>query len=208
VASNPAIPPAIDIHSIKGFLSPAEGDALLDCAAKLPGDAPALEIGSYCGKSTVYLGLGCQSSGRALFALDHHRGSEEHQPGELFHDPELVDSSGTFSTLDSFRATIQAASLDDTVIPVLTSSAQFAAAWSGELSLVFIDGGHSLDAALLDYRNWSRHIGRGGRLAIHDVYPRSEEGGQAPIAVYRLAVASGLFKTIASVDSLRILERC
>lgn len=179
----------------------------MHCAAQLPGSAPALEIGSYCGKSTVYLGTGCQASGRSLLAVDHHRGSEEHQPGELFHDPELVDSEGQFSTLDSFQATIRAAGLEETVIAVLSSSAQFAAAWSGELSMVFVDGGHSLDAALLDYRCWAPAICRGGRLAIHDVYLCSEEGGQAPITVYRLALASGLFKEVTAVDSLRILER-
>jgi predicted O-methyltransferase YrrM len=207
VSANSTLSLPIDIHRVKGFLSPDEGETLMHCAAELAGSAPVLEVGSYCGKSTVYLGMGCRASGRALLAVDHHRGSEEHQPGELFHDSDLVDSRGQFSTLDSFRATIRAAGLEETVIPVLSSSAQFAAAWSGELGMVFIDGGHSLDAALLDYRCWAPAICRGGLLAIHDVYPRSEEGGQAPITVYRLALASGLFKELTAVDSLRILER-
>lgn len=197
----------IDIDSVKGFLSHAEGAALYHCAASLCGPSAALEIGSYCGKSTVYLGLGCKASQRALFAVDHHRGSEEHQPGEMFHDAELTDATGAFSTLETFRATIHSAGLEDTVIPVLSSSAQFARAWQGALGLVFIDGGHSLDAALLDYRGWVGSIQSGGYLAMHDVYPKSEAGGQAPITIYRLALASGLFREAASVDSLRILER-
>ncbi|WOJ97370.1 class I SAM-dependent methyltransferase [Congregibacter brevis] len=197
----------IDIDSVKGFLSHAEGEALFRCASTLAQGAVAVEIGSYCGKSSVYLGLGCKATGSTLFAVDHHRGSEEHQPGEMFHDPQLVDDTGAFSTLASFRKTIRAADLDDSVIPVLSSSAQFARAWQGELGLVFIDGGHSLDAALLDYRSWAGSIAQKGLLAIHDVYPGSEAGGQAPITVYRLAMASGLFKEIMSVDSLRVLER-
>lgn len=197
----------IDIDAVKGFLSHAEGEALFHCASELKSAATAVEIGSYCGKSTVYLGLGCKAAGSALFAVDHHRGSEEHQPGEMFHDPQLLDETGGFSTLASFRRTISAAKLDDTVIPVLSSSAQFARAWHGPVGLVFIDGGHSLDAALLDYRSWAGFIASKGRLAIHDVYPASEAGGQAPITVYRLALASGLFREIAAVDSLRILER-
>lgn len=197
----------IDIDAVKGFLSHAEGEALFRCASELQSAATAVEIGSYCGKSTVYLGLGCKAAGCTLFAVDHHRGSEEHQPGEMFHDPQLLDDTGAFSTLTSFRRTMSAAKLDDTVIPILSSSAQFARAWQGSVGLVFIDGGHSLDAALLDYRSWAGFIEPKGRLAIHDVYPASEAGGQAPITVYRLALASGLFREIASVDSLRILER-
>ncbi|EAQ97519.1 class I SAM-dependent methyltransferase [Congregibacter litoralis] len=197
----------IDINSVKGFLSPAEGNTLFECAREMPRGSVALEIGSYCGKSTVYLGLGCKKAQSTLFAVDHHRGSEEHQAGELFHDPELVDETGAFSTLANFRSTIRSAGLDDTVIPVLSSSAQFARVWQGSLSLVFIDGGHSLDAALLDYRSWVGFIPGNGRLAIHDVYPDSETGGQAPITIYRLALASGLFREVAAVDSLRVLER-
>lgn len=197
----------IDIASVKGFLSQAEGEALYRCASELPEGSVALEIGSYCGKSTVYLGLGCQATNSTLFAVDHHRGSEEHQPGEMFHDPELVDETGAFSTLATFRRTIKSAKLDDTVIPILCTSAHFAGVWQGPLSLVFIDGGHSLDTALSDYRSWAGFIAPRGRLAIHDVYPGSEAGGQAPITIYRLALASGLFREIVSVDSLRILER-
>lgn len=197
----------IDIASVKGFLSKDEGEALYQCASALPHSSVALEIGSYCGKSTVYLGLGCQRTNSTLFAVDHHRGSEEHQPGEMFHDPELVDDSGAFSTLSAFRRTIKSAQLDDTVIPILSTSKQFANVWQGPLNLVFIDGGHSLDTALLDYRSWVGFIAPRGYLAIHDVYPGSEAGGQAPITLYRLALASGLFKETVSVDSLRILER-
>lgn len=197
----------LDIESIKGFLSPAEGDLLHRSAAALKSKAPVVEIGSYCGKSTVYLGVGCREAGVTLLAVDHHRGSEEHQAGEFFHDPELVNATGEFSTLESFRATLTTAGLNDTVIPVLASSSQFAATWQSPISMVFIDGGHSLEAALEDYRAWAGKLERGGLLAIHDVYPAPESGGQAPITVYRLAKASGLFQNYAEADSLRVLFR-
>lgn len=155
----------------------------------------------------MFLGLGCRTSGRALLALDHHRGSEEHQPGELFHDPVLVDDDGRFSTLSEFRKTLERAGLEDVVIPVLASSTQFSQAWTGSLSLLFIDGGHSLDTALADYRAWAGQLRAGGLLAIHDVYPAPEAGGQAPITVWRLALASGLFEELDAVESLRVLRR-
>ena len=204
---NVAIELPIDINSVKGFLSADEGEALYRCASGMESGLPAVEIDSYCGKSTVYLGLGCREAGSSLFAVDHHRGSEEHQPGEFFHDPELVDGRGNFSTLETFRNTIADAGLEDSVIPILASSAQFAASWTGPIGMVFIDGGHSLDAALTDYRAWAGHLPTGGILAIHDVYPNSEDGGQAPITVFRMARDSGLFAVRESVDSLRVLER-
>ena len=197
----------IDIDAVKGFLSRAEGEALYRHAAALSGSAAAVEIGSYCGKSTLYLGLGCRASQRALLAIDHHRGSEEHQPGEAFHDAELSDEQGRFSTLSAFRDTLRRAALEDVVLPVLADSAQVARAWPGPISLVFIDGGHSLDAALADYRGWAARIQPGGILAIHDVYPAPEAGGQAPLAIQRLALASGLFQNLEAVDSLRVLRR-
>ena len=197
----------LDINQVKGFLSEDEGEMLYRIAAEHSAPYPAVEIGSFCGKSTVYLGLGCAKAGRGLFAVDHHRGSEEHQPGELFHDEELLDSQGRFSTLESFRNTLANAGLEDVVVPVLSSSAQFSAMWQGAISIVFIDGGHSMDAALSDYRCWAGHICAGGYLAIHDVYPNSEDGGQAPISVYRMALASGLFSLCAEVHSLRVLQK-
>lgn len=197
----------LDINQVKGFLSQDEGEMLYRIAADHPSVYPAVEIGSFCGKSTVYLGLGCGEAGRGLFAVDHHRGSEEHQPGEFFHDTELVDSEGRFNTLDTFRKTLDRAGLEQVVVPVLSTSAQFSALWQGAISMVFIDGGHSMDAALTDYRSWVGHICRGGFLAIHDVYPNSEDGGQAPISVYRMALASGLFCLHAEVDSLRVLKK-
>jgi predicted O-methyltransferase YrrM len=205
--SEPPLELPLDINLVKGFLSAAEGELLYRCARDLPSRAPAVEIGSYCGRSTVYLGLGCRAAGRPLLAVDHHRGSEEHQPGELFHDPQLTDSEGAFDTLRAFRRTLGLAQLEDTVIPVLASSGHFACAWSGVLSLLFIDGGHSLASALADYRGWAGQLERGGLLAIHDVYEKPEAGGQAPRAVYRMALASGLFAEHDGAGSLRVLRR-
>ncbi len=197
-----------DIDRIKGFLADDEADALYRAAREAGALGPVLEIGSYCGKSTIYLGLACADIGATVFALDHHRGSEEHQPGEYFHDPELFDAGeGLFDSFREFRRNIRAAGLDDTVVPVVSSSAAASRHWRTPLGMVFIDGGHSLDAALTDYRCWSGHILRGGILARHDLYPDPAEGGQAPMAVYRMACRSGLFEPIERVNSLGLLRR-
>jgi predicted O-methyltransferase YrrM len=197
-----------DIDQIKGFLAEDEAQALYQHAREASVMGPVLEIGSYCGKSTIYLGLACRHNNATVFALDHHRGSEEHQRGEFFHDPELFDSGeGVMDSFREFRRNIHSAGLDDIVVPVVAGSEAAARQWQTPLAMVFIDGGHSLDAALTDYRCWTPHLIRGGVLAIHDLFADAHEGGQAPYAVYRMALASGLFADLGQVNSLGLLRR-
>lgn len=196
------------ITSIKGFLEDDEALALYQYAHDAAAVGPVLEIGSYCGKSTIYLGLACREHGGTVFALDHHRGSEEHQQGEFFHDPELYDAgAGKMDTFREFRRNISLAGLDDVVVPVVADSETAARHWGTALGMVFIDGGHSLEAALSDYRCWMPHLKRGGILAIHDVYPKAHTGGQAPYAVFKMARDSGLFEVLERVNSLAVLRR-
>ncbi len=197
-----------DIDAIKGFLAADEAQALYDQALAVSARGPVLEIGSYCGKSSIYLGLACRANNSTLFALDHHRGSEEHQAGEFFHDPDLFDSGeGLMDTFKEFRRNIREAKLSDVVVPVVAGSEAASRNWQTPLAMVFIDGGHSLAAALTDYRCWTRHLLAGGVLAIHDIFEDAHEGGQAPHAIYRMARASGLFEDIGRVNSLGLLRR-
>lgn len=198
----------IDIDSVKGFLDRVEGDVLYQHALAAAQQGPILEIGSYCGKSTVYLGAACKASDSILFALDHHRGSEEHQVGEEYHDPDLYDSK--FKKMDSFpqfRNTLARADLEDVVVPIVAPSIVAARFWSTPLAMLFIDGGHSMEAALNDYRSWAGHVMRGGLLAIHDVFPNPEDGGRPPHEIWKLAQASGLFEALPLVKSLGVLKR-
>jgi predicted O-methyltransferase YrrM len=197
-----------DIDQIKGFLAEDEAQALYQHALQASEKGPVLEIGSYCGKSTIYLGLACRGNHSTVFALDHHRGSEEHQRGEFFHDPDLYDAGEeVVDTFREFRRNIGRAGLDETVVPVVAGSEAAARHWQTPLAMVFIDGGHSLEAALTDYRCWMPHLMRGGILAIHDLFDDAHAGGQAPYAVYRMALASGLFENLGQVNSLGLLLR-
>ncbi len=198
----------VDIDAVKGFLAVEEGEALFSSALDASKLGPCLEIGSYCGKSTVYLGTACRQAGVTLFAVDHHRGSEEHQLGEAYHDPELYDqSAGLMDSFREFRATMRLAKLEDTVVPIVASSIAAARDWKTPLAFVFIDGGHSLEAAQNDYNSWAPHIVPGGILAIHDLFPDPVEGGQAPITIYRQAIESGLFEVLPVVRTLGFLRR-
>jgi predicted O-methyltransferase YrrM len=197
-----------DIDAIKGFLAEDEAEALYCHAREASALGPVLEIGSYCGKSTIYLGLACRDTGSTVFALDHHRGSEEHQQGEFFHDPALFDAGeGLVDTFGEFRRNIRKAALDEVVVPIVSGSEAAARHWHTPLGMVFIDGGHSLDAALTDYRCWAPLLLRDGILAIHDIFEDAHAGGQAPYAVYRMARASGLFEDLGTVRSLALLRR-
>ncbi len=210
VATMPVSLP-IDIALVKGFLADDEADALYRHGREQAPRGALLEVGSYCGKSTLYLAQACQDAAAdsaVVYAVDHHIGSEEHQLGEMFHDPELYNAKEEhFDTFAEFRRNIRRAGFEELVVPLVAPSEVCARHWQTPLAMVFIDGGHSLTAALSDYRCWAAHIQRGGILAIHDLFPNPEEGGQAPIAVYRLALASGLFEPVERVNSLGILRR-
>jgi len=198
----------IDIASIKGFLSEKEGERLRDLARQASKLGPCLEIGSYCGKSAAYIGSGCKESGGVLFSIDHHRGSEEQQPGEEYFDPELFDERyGRVDTFRFFRETIEKMDLEDTVIPIVSVSSVVARFWNTPLGMVFIDGGHSYETVFTDYNCWAHHVIPGGFLAIHDIFPDPSKGGQAPYEIYKLALASGLFMELPIVETLGVLSR-
>jgi predicted O-methyltransferase YrrM len=203
------MPPDLNlIRRIKGFLEDAEGEHLYRLARAAAALGPCLEIGSYCGKSTVWIGTACREAGQVLFAVDHHRGSEEQQPGEEYFDPALVDpSAGRIDTFRQLRATLAAAGLEDTVVPIVCRSELAARAWKTPLSLVFIDGGHALETVAADCRVWSAHLLPAGLLVFHDIFPDPAQGGQAPYQVYREALAGGRFTEHSFIRSLGVLQR-
>lgn len=196
-----------------GFMPVAEGLALREAAESYAAAGPVLEVGSYYGKSAIYLAAGVRAAAargvrQQVVTVDHHRGSEEHQAGWEYHDPSLVDpATGLLDTLPRLRATLAAAGVEEEVIAVVGRSEDVARLWGTPLGLAFIDGGHTDAAAQRDYESWAPWIATGGALAIHDVFPDPADGGQAPFRVYRRALASGAFTEVRAEGSLRILER-
>ena len=196
------------IDKIKGFLDERESDYLYQLALKASKKGPCLEIGSYCGKSAVYIGGACKENNAVLFSLDHHRGSEEQQPGQEYFDPDLLnEQTGLIDTLPLLRHTLAVFALEDTVIPIVGRSETIGRAWQTPLSLIFIDGSHAYESVLKDYQIWSKHLMPGGYLVFHDIFPDPEKGGQAPYRVYQLAVASRQYEELPLFVSLGILKR-
>ncbi len=195
-------------NTIKGFLDDEEGDALHHYAGGIAKVGPALEVGSYCGKSTVYIGEACRRSGNTLYALDHHRGSEEHQLGEAYHDPDLFDQNEQMvDSFPLFRRTLRLAELEETVVPVVAKSEVVARHWATPLGFVFIDGGHSPENALKDCLLWSANVAVGGVFAVHDLFEHPHEGGQGPYLAFQKILESGHFEKIDQVKSLGFLRK-
>ncbi len=226
--------------TIKGFMDNAEAVKLYETALEAAEIGPCLEIGSFCGKSAYFIGMACKKQGSILFSVDHHRGSEEHQPGEEYFDPDLAESvlSGMFcpesrplnsclsvlkkaaldlddsipyplriNTFNIFRETIEAAGLEDVVVPVVAKSIVAGRMWATPVSMVFIDGGHSFEAAENDYITWTPHIMDNGFLVIHDIFTDENKGGQAPRYIYEKALDSGVFNNIGITGTLGILKK-
>ena len=195
-------------EAARGFMPVDEGLALYDAAFEAPTDGPWLEVGSYCGKSSLYFGFAAARRGTVLFAVDHHRGSEENQAGWEHHEPDLVDPEiGKMDTLPIFRRTVHDAGLEGTVIAIVGDSPTIARNWNTPLSLLFIDGGHGHEPAHADYDNWVPHIAIGGLLLIHDVFPNPADGGRPPFEIWTRAIESGMFDEIGHTGSLRTLRR-
>jgi predicted O-methyltransferase YrrM len=170
---------------VTGFMPADEGRALHDAALNYLDHGVAVEIGTYCGKSTVLLGAAAHARDSVLYTIDHHHGSEEHQAGWEYHDTSLVDS----------------------VVAVVGKSTVVARGWRAPLQLLFIDGGHSEAAAHRDFDGWAKWVSAAGALIIHDVFPDPRDGGQAPYQIYCRAVESGAFVERSVLGSMRVLER-
>jgi predicted O-methyltransferase YrrM len=195
-------------RATRGFMPDDEGLALHRLARDRLPLGPVLEIGSYCGKSAVYLGAAAREVGGLVLTVDHHHGSEENQAGWEHHDPSLVDpATGRIDTLPFLRRTIGSAGLEDVVVAIVGESATVAAHWRTPLSLLFIDGGHGEEPAHSDYDGWARWVLTGGLLALHDVFPDPADGGRPPYDVYLRALGSGSFEEVEAVGSLRVLRR-
>lgn len=194
--------------NVKGFLDEAEAKRLYMLALEASKLAPCLEIGSYCGKSAIFLGTACKENHAVLFSIDHHTGSEEQQPGQEYFDPDLLDrETGKIDTLRLFRKTIDDFDLGDAVVPVIGRSEVIGRFWNTQLGLIFIDGSHAYEAVLNDYQIWAKHVLPGGYLVFHDIFPDPDQGGQAPYLVYQKAIESSLYDVEPLFKSLGVLRK-
>ncbi|MCS6852737.1 MAG: glycosyltransferase [Gemmataceae bacterium] len=155
------------LHQVDGFLHPAEGYALYWLARHWPGQGRTVEIGSFKGRSTGWLATGCKEGGRdKVAAIDHFRGSPEHQPGGSHAD---ADIAAVGSTLPAFQRHLAQLGLTDWVTVHVGTSAAIGAQWREPIRLLFLDGDHSYEATAQDFLIWSRWVVPHGLVLFHDV---------------------------------------
>ena len=193
---------------VKGFLSDKEAKKLQELFLNVHHLGSVLEIGTYCGKSTLNFALIAKKIGGLIYTVDHHTGSEEHQLGEEYHDEDLYDKRlRKFNTLPEFLKNLRSSNLDNFIIPIISKSSDASKTFSELISLLFIDGGHSLEAALSDYNSWKDKICSGGLLVIHDVFPNPKDGGRPPFEIYSKAQKSKQFEDLGIYETLGILKK-
>jgi predicted O-methyltransferase YrrM len=196
------------VIDVKGFLSDKEAKKLQELFLNVHHLGSVLEIGTYCGKSTLNFALIAKKIGGLIYTVDHHTGSEEHQLGEEYHDEDLYDKRlKKFNTLPEFLKNLRSSNLGKYIIPILNKSSEASKTFSELISLLFIDGGHSLEAALSDYNSWKNKISSGGLLVIHDVFPNPNDGGRPPFEIYCKARKSKQFEDLGIYETLGILKK-
>jgi len=194
--------------SIRGFMDEDEAKRLYSISLMAAENGPILEIGSYCGKSAYIIGSACKEKKSILYSIDHHKGSEEQQPGEEYFDPDLFDKQlSRINTFPFFQETITRTSLENTVVPIVAPSNIAGKMWKTPISMLFIDGGHSFEAVHEDFLTWTSHIKPSGFLVIHDIFKDPKKGGQAPWQVYEIACKSGDYEELEMTKTLGVLKR-
>ena len=193
--------------SIKGFLDLNGGIALYEEVKRVSENNFCVEIGSYCGKSTCFIGQACKENKSKLITIDHHKGSEEQQLGELYFDAEVYDKKlGRVNTLPLLEKNLAKFDLEDVVKPLVMDSISASKIVENNADLIFIDGSHTFESAESDYELWKNKIKKGGTLAIHDVYDSEDEGGQAPNKIFKQSLNEG-FNFMKRVKSLVLLQK-
>lgn len=196
------------MSDVKGFLSDKEAEKLQELFLKVHHLGNILEIGTYCGKSALNFAAVANRNNKLVFTVDHHTGSEEHQLGEEYHDEKLLDERlNKFNTLPEFLSNLISSKVGGCIIPIIAESEKASKIFYEEISLLFIDGGHSIETAINDYESWKNKICSGGLLVIHDVFPNPQDGGRPPFEIYSLAKESAEFKDLGIYETLGILKK-
>jgi len=146
------------VGKVGGYLTDKEGELLYSLAKNCKGKGVIVEIGSYKGKSTIWLSRGSKAGNKIkVYAIDPHRGS-----------PELREKiQGKIWSYEEFKNNIEKAKVSDIIIPIITTSEEAAKYFEEPVELIFIDGNHSYDHIRLDFKLWFPKVVDCGFMAFH-----------------------------------------
>jgi len=191
-----ALPVLRQIREVEGWLLDDEADLLLAACtratAELPG-AAVVEVGSYCGRSTIVLASAVADSrnGAVVFAIDPHEGEVGAADQRIWSVP---------PTLERFNANIEQAGLRDHVVTIQQRS--FEVVWQEPIALLLIDGLHDRGNVERDFRHFEPWLDPAGYVAFHDYsgwYP-------GVVAFVDQLVASENYERVDQAESLALLR--
>jgi len=148
------------VSKIDGWLSFEEGKFLYETAKGISGKGVIVEIGSWKGKSTVWLAKGSQAGKKVkVYAVDPHTGADEQK----------IQYGNEIWTFEEFKGNIKKAGIENLVVPIVKTSEEAALGWDGEpIELLWIDGAHDYEFVKKDFDLWSKYIVEEGIIAFHD----------------------------------------
>lgn len=181
------------VDKVEGFLNVKDGKSLYNLAKNCTGKGVIVEIGSWKGKSTIWLAKGSKRGNNVkIYAIDPHTGSSEHK-----------ERYGEVWTFDEFKENIKNANVDDIVIPIVKTSAEAAKNFDDPVELIFIDGAHEYDLVKLDFDLWLPKVADGGIMAFHDT-----KGHRGPAKlVEKFVYKSENFRAIRLADSITFAKK-
>ncbi|WKZ17917.1 MAG: class I SAM-dependent methyltransferase [Candidatus Jettenia sp. CY-1] len=190
----------MEIHEIKkivdnvdGWLTDKEGELLYTLAKNCTSENVIVEIGSWKGKSTIWLGMGSKRGNKLkIYAIDPHKG-HKHRPDKI-------------ETFEEFQRNIKKAKIDDIITPIVKTSEEAAKNFDEPITLIFIDGNHEYDHVKLDVELWFPKVTEGGILAFHDTASGNRWTGPKKV-VKELVYKSKKLRNVRFVNSITIVEK-
>jgi hypothetical protein len=187
------------MRRVEGWLDDAEADLMITAtvkAASLPLDEIAIvEVGSYCGKSTVVLGMAVKQAGlrgAGVYAIDPHDGKVTGLDQSILQfEP----------TAEKFFHNLRAAGVADVVTPLVACANQVN--WSKPIAFLFIDGFHDYENVSADFNHFAAWLPPGGLVGFHDCadyFPGVKR-------FVNELMSQGDFKLFDQAKSLVILEK-
>lgn len=142
------------LFAIPTHMSTGERIGLLQAAITLPPGAGIVEIGSYLGASTAFLGYAASTKGGTVHAIDTWQ-NESMSDGGRDTFAEFAANTEPFA---HFIVAHRGRSVD-------------VAKREGPIpcDFLFVDGDHHLESVIADLQNWLPSLKRGGTLAMHDI---------------------------------------
>jgi MMP 1-O-methyltransferase len=176
---------------VDGWLGPDEGRLLYRLAAEADPAGAIVEIGSWHGRSTIWLAAGAQSGrGARVTAIDPHIGTNLRPEGA--------------TTEQILRRNLADAEVAELVDVVAATSEHVAATWTRPVSLLWIDGDHSYESVKKDFELWEPFLMPEAAVALHDtfVWPGPEQ------VVHERMVATRRFKHFTHAETTTAAQRC